>query len=283
MKNLLTSICLIFLISIGAKAQEMSCCSMSTDNSATARFASLGSDDGFSRSHLNPLPYVHYSEKGKMITMKASDGKDAKAYFIKSTRNSEKYLFVFHEWWGLNGHIQKEADKYAEIFPDVNILAIDLYDGKVADKREDAASYMQSLSDARARAIVNAALSFAGKNAKIATIGWCMGGGWSMQASLMAGKQNIGCVIYYGMPEKDVDKLKTLQGDVLGIFAGKEQWINKDVVADFEANMKKAGKSLQVEMYDAEHAFANPSNPIFDKSAAEDAHNKTVTFLKARF
>ena len=44
--------------------------------------------------------------------------------------------------------------------------------------------------------------------------------------------------------------------------------------------MDKAGKSLSVEMYDAPHAFANPSNPAFDKTASADAYSKTLSFLK---
>lgn len=103
-----------------------------------------------------------------------------------------------------------------------------------------------------------------------------------MQATLTAAKQAVACVIYYGMPEEDVEKLKTLNCDVLGIFATKEKWINQDVVKKFEVNMKEAGKNLTVKNYDADHGFANPSNPIYDKVASEDAYKNTVAFFKAR-
>jgi carboxymethylenebutenolidase len=275
---------LVFVFATMGKSQDMTCCAMASGGpNATASFASLGADESFARSHLSPRPYVHYSTTGKMVKFPTNDGKEANAYLVKSQKPSNKYLFVFHEWWGLNGHIQKETDKYAETFPDVNIIAIDLYDGKIASKSDEAAQYMQSLKEERARAIVSGAITYAGKDARIATVGWCMGGGWSLQAALMAGKQSIATVIYYGMPEKDVEKLQMLNSDVLGIFAGKEKWINKDIVAEFESNMQKAGKKLTVEMYDAEHAFANPSNPIYDKAAADDAHNKTVAFLRSKF
>jgi carboxymethylenebutenolidase len=46
--------------------------------------------------------------------------------------------------------------------------------------------------------------------------------------------------------------------------------------------MKKADKKLIVKRYDANHAFANPSNPSFDKEAKEDAYQSTLAFLKAR-
>jgi carboxymethylenebutenolidase len=141
---------------------------------------------------------------------------------------------------------------------------------------------MQAVNDDRARAIVNGAIAYAGTNAHIATIGWCFGGGWSLQTSLLAGKKAVACVMYYGMPEQDVNKLKTLNADVLGNFANKDQWINPKVVAKFDADMKAAGKKVYLHQYDADHGFANPSNPIYNSDATKDAYANTLVFLKAR-
>jgi carboxymethylenebutenolidase len=88
--------------------------------------------------------------------------------------------------------------------------------------------------------------------------------------------------MYYGMPEKSVDKLETLHSDVLGIFANKDQNITPAVVDDFASNMKKAGKTLILYRYDAVHAFANPSNPGYDKAAREEAYKHSMAFLKER-
>jgi len=129
---------------------------------------------------------------------------------------------------------------------------------------------------------VKGAINYAGKNAKIGTVGWCFGGGQSLQATLTAGKQAVATVMYYGMPEDNVERLKTLSNDVLFIFAVKDKYINADVVKKFEGNMKAAGKNLTVKTYEADHGFANPSNPIFDKTSAEDAYRNTIEFFKAR-
>jgi len=125
------------------------------------------------------------------------------------------------------------------------------------------------------------ALAYVGKEAKIYTIGWCFGGGWSFQASLLAGKQAAGCVMYYGQPEKDQTKLKALNTDVLFIAATQNQWINKEVVSTFEKDMKSAGKKLTVKNYEADHAFANPSNPKFSKVLAAEAYSQTLAFFRA--
>ena len=56
--------------------------------------------------------------------------------------------------------------------------------------------------------------------------------------------------------------------------------ISKEVVNTFEANMKEAGKNISLYRYEAGHGFANPSNPVFNKDAAADAHTKAIQFLK---
>jgi carboxymethylenebutenolidase len=91
------------------------------------------------------------------------------------------------------------------------------------------------------------------------------------------------CVMYYGMPESDVARLKTLNSDVLGIFALQDNFINPGVVRIFQENMKVANKNLILKNYDAVHGFANPSNPKFDKVATEDAYKTTLEFFRARF
>ena len=88
--------------------------------------------------------------------------------------------------------------------------------------------------------------------------------------------------MYYGMPEQDINKLKTLHCAVLGNFANKDGWINPKVVAKFDSSMKVAGKKLYLHQYDADHGFANPSNPIYNSEATKDAYANTIAFLKPR-
>jgi len=153
----------------------------------------------------------------------------------------------------------------------------------VAMNRQEASSYMQGVKTERAQAIINGAVAHVGANAKIATVGWCFGGGWSLQSAILGGKQTVGCVMYYGMPEKNTDNLKKLNSSVLGIFASKDGWIGPDVVATFQKNMLKAGKELTVHSFSAQHAFANPSNPQFDKAATQVAMQLTINYLKKCF
>ena len=251
--------------------------------SATDKFAVFASNKKFNRDHPSPLPYVHESAAGgEMITFKTTDGTDANAYLIKAKTKTDNWVFVFQEWWGLNDHIKREAENLFNDLGNVNVLALDMYDGKLATDPQTAGKYMGEFKQERGNEIVRGALTYAGENAKVATVGWCFGGGQSMQATLAAGKQAVACVIYYGMPEGDVERLKTLNCDVLDIWPTQDKWINKEVTEKFQKNMAAAGKKLTVKSYEADHAFANPSNPKHNKEFTADAYKSTLEFFKAR-
>ena len=262
---------------------SQSCCQLAFASNE-GNMAGFTTDASFVSSHQLPLEYTHNSVVGgTMITFKTTDATDANAYVVKSKIKSNKWLFVYQEWWGLNDHIKKQADiLYNEMGGNVNVLAIDMYDGKIATTREDAAKYMQGADEKRLENIVNGALVYAGKKAKVASIGWCFGGGWALKSAILSKKQAVGSVMYYGMPVQDVEKLKTLNCEVLGLFA-TEEWISKKIIEEFAANMKKANKSLNYKIFEAEHAFANPSNPKFDEKAATEANAMAVKFLKEKF
>lgn len=256
---------------------QTSCCSKPP---ATETFAMLTQDKKFVSAHLEPLPFSLDAPLGKEVSFKTADGAEGFGYEIKATKESNYYLFVIHEWWGLNDYIKQEAEKYHKALGNVNVIAIDLYDKKVATTRDSAAKYMQSVRKERAEAIIKGALDYAGAKAEIATVGWCFGGGWSLQASMLAGKNARACIMYYGMPEQEQAKLENLFCPVLMIWPTKDEWINKDVVTKFQATMQRAKKDLKVKSYKADHAFANPSNPKYNKEFAEDAFKSSIGLLK---
>lgn len=265
------------LVSSNLAFSQKSCCAKPE---STEAFAMLTHDKKFVATHLDPTPFTLSNPIGQNISFKTPDGKEGYAYEIKAATPTNNYIFVIHEWWGLNDYIKQESEKLFSTLGNVNVIAIDLYDKKVAAVKDSAAKYMQSVKNERAEAIIKGVLSHVGNKANIATIGWCFGGGWSMQTTLLAGKQSKACVMYYGMPEEKIEKIKTLNAPILFVWPEQDQWINKDMVSKFETNMKAAKKSLEVKAYNADHAFANPSNPKYSKEFAEDAFKNATQFIQ---
>jgi carboxymethylenebutenolidase len=278
MKKLLLFTLFISFATMAFGQSKMACCKQS----ATEQFAMLASDKKFVMAHPKPKPIHFQSSIGKPITYATPDGKTADAYELKAKNPTNNYILVIHEYFGLNDYVKKESEEIYNDLGNVNIIDLDLYDGKSTTDRAEAAKLMQAVKDDRADAIIKGAITLVGPKAHIATLGWCFGGGWSLQASLLAGKQAVACVMYYGMPEQDINKLKTLHTDVLGNFGNLDQWITPKVVAKFAEDMKAADKKLYLHQYDANHAFANPSGPNSNPAAAADAYKNTIAFYKER-
>ena len=167
MKNtflLLGAALLGFAPAASAQTKLASCCARPA---ATEAFAMLATNKDFSGGHEAPLPY-EYLGAGSVIEYPTADGRTAKAFELKSATPSTKYLFVIHEWWGLNDYIKKEAATYAAELPGVNIIALDLYDGKIATTPTEAGERMQEVKTERAAAIIQGAQAYAGADARFA-------------------------------------------------------------------------------------------------------------------
>jgi carboxymethylenebutenolidase len=259
------------------KAEVISC----MDNETLQAYQIEASTSKFAAMHIAPIKANPADLLGKMISYDAADGKQANAYFIPAKKKTKKWLIVIQEWWGLNDHIKLEADKYYTDLGDVNVIAVDMYDGKVAATPDSAMKLMRGADMKRMTAIMQATIQHAGSDASIYSVGWCFGGMWSLQTAILAGSQAKGSVMYYGRPETNLEKLKTIQCDIIGFFGNQDQAPSPTMVNDFENNMKLAGKNLSVNRYEANHGFANPSNPSFNPTATADAYVKAIAFLKA--
>lgn len=190
-------------------------------------------------------------------------------------------LIVIHEWWGLNENVETMARMLAG--PGYTALAVDLYGGKVATAAEGARTLMERVDEADAKSNLRQAhdyLERERKAPKIGVIGWCFGGGWSLQTALLLPDQIDAAVIYYGQLVTDRDRLATLEIPILGLFGADDQGIPVAGVREFEAALKALGKDADIRVYDgAGHAFANPSGTRYQPDAAKDAWDRTLAFF----
>jgi carboxymethylenebutenolidase len=190
-------------------------------------------------------------------------------------------IVVIHEWWGLNDNIKHWSDRLATA--GYAALAVDLYGGVVATTPDEAMKAMKAVDQQKALTTLKAAVDFLATDPRItattkAVIGWCFGGGYSLQTALNVPGLD-GVVMYYGQLETDPQKLAAIKGRLLGIFGNRDKGIPPEKVAEFDAALKQAGVRHEIHQYDAEHAFANPSNPKYDEKSAADAWTHVLAFL----
>jgi carboxymethylenebutenolidase len=222
---------------------------------------------------------------GQTIRYGEVGGVPVEGYLVrpKAARGRLPGLIVIHEWWGLNDNVRDEAARLAaEGFV---VLAVDLYAGKVATQPPDAMKLAQALTANPGPAEENLRAAYAWldeveKAPRIGTVGWCLGGRWSLRTALLLPDQVDATVIYYGTVKADEGELARLQMPILGLFASQDRVVPAATVTAFEATLKRLGKDVDIHMYEgAEHGFANPSGTAYEPGAAEDAWRLTTAFL----
>ena len=231
------------------------------------------------------LTLTAFAADGKSVSYKSGDENVQGVLYAPSGNGPFPALIVIHEWWGLNDWVKEQASKLAD--QGYVTLAIDLYRGKVATTPDMAHEIMRGVPDDRAARDLHAAVEFlaaqsnVSKN-KIGAIGWCMGGGYALNAALHESTLKA-AVINYGHLATDPAQLASINAAILGIFGGKDRGIPVDDVNKFADALKKAGKKVEIKIYpDAGHAFENPNNKEgYRADDAADAWKRTVAFLAA--
>lgn len=211
------------------------------------------------------------------------DGKDIVGYVAHPKAEIPKAgLIVIHEWWGLNDNVKAMARRLAGA--GYLALAVDLYEGEVAEDRTDASRLARGSGERTEQILDNLNqaiehLRSAGLE-RIGVIGWCFGGGWSLRTALAFPDKVDAAVIYYGRLTTDPDELQSLSSPILGIFGALDEGIPVATVRDFQAALESLDKEAAIHIYeDADHAFANPSGTRYNQTAAEDAWAKTLAFF----
>lgn len=218
------------------------------------------------------------------VTYGEAGGKPLHGYAArpKSAKGPLPGVIVIHEWWGLNDNIRAMTRRLAG--EGYQALAVDLYGGAHAENPDDAMKLVNGVLQSPGPAQENlrrAAAWLEGKGAKkLGVIGWCFGGGWSLNTTLLMPDKIDATVIYYGHLETDPAKLAVIKHPVMGSFGAEDKSISADSIHAFESALKKQGTPVDVKIYEgAAHAFANPSGGSYRPEAAKDAWQRTVAFL----
>ena len=219
---------------------------------------------------------------GAMVKIKS--GTDMLDAYLVAPKGAGTHpaVVVIQEWWGLNDQIKSVADTLAG--KGYVALAPDLYRGKVSADPNVAMELMRSLPEPRASGDLAAAFAYLRAHASvgskpIGSIGFCMGGGFSLKLALAEPKL-AACVICYGRLESDPAKLKAINSPVLGIFGGTDQGIPQEMIEGFKTAMEGAGKRVEIKVYpEAGHGFLNPNNPGHRPEESKDAWSRIDAFF----
>jgi carboxymethylenebutenolidase len=229
------------------------------------------------------LALSSFAATSKTVSYKSGDETVQGVLYTPEGKGPFPGLIVIHEYWGLNDWVKEQASRLSD--QGYVALAIDLYRGKVGTTPDEAHELMRGVPEDRAARDLHAAFEFlkSQKNVKadrIGSIGWCMGGGFALDAALQEPTLSA-AVINYGHLATDPGSIQKINASLLGLFGGQDRGIPPDDVKKFEQTLKHMGKKIDVVIYpDAGHAFENPNNKTgYRADDAADAWKRTVTFL----
>ncbi len=243
--------------------------------------AALGADPVFLALHETPLQTDFTPKYGQMVSVGGTP-----AFVVPASKGVHGGIVLFHEFWGLNNQIKETAEKLHEDTGGDGVVAVDLYGGKIGATAAEAGQLMQRVNTDNAKMQIEETVRAIGEQGllggeihRIGTIGYCFGGGWSLQTALSNNDAISACVMYYGSPELDLQRLSDLKAPLLAFYGTQDPRLNPPLVEKFKKALEADHKKFQIFSYDAPHAFANPSNPHFNKEATEDSWKKTIAFF----
>ena len=207
---------------------------------------------------------------------------DGTSGFLAHPSDSGNYpgVIMIHEWWGLNDNIKDMATELAS--HGYVVLAVDLF-GDVATTSDHARELVTSFDQESGTSNMNSAAEFLIENHNVenlGSIGWCFGGGQSLNLGLNNPDMDA-TVIYYGRIVSDTEELSKIDWPVLGIFAEFDQGIPVESVIDFETSLNELSIQNDINIYPGvDHAFANPTGERYAPVESADAWEKTLNFLE---
>jgi carboxymethylenebutenolidase len=219
------------------------------------------------------------------IEYTTADGQRLTGYLATpDTPGPHPAVLLIHEWWGLNHGITVLADALAA--DGYVVFAPDVYRGKLAETIPYALWLRLGTPTEQVYADVDSALTWLRArddvdSQRVASMGFCFGGGHSLQLGMRQSENIALTIIYYGAVVTDPDLLRPLVDGqpVLGIFGEEDASIPTQDVLEFEAALNSLNIENEITIYPGVgHAFLNEDN-YNQPGTANDAWQQTLAFL----
>lgn len=235
-------------------------------------------------------PQATVAPLGTMVEYKSGD-LTLPAYLARPPKQKHApAVLVIHEVFGLNDHIKAVADRiahagYVALAPNFFVRAAAAPPPKDATDTQSIRRAASSIPVEAAIKDMQAGLDLlkADKGVKghLASIGFCMGGGFSYQIATHT-KDLAGAVIFYG--RTPLELVPQVSCPLLASFGGLDKGIPPEGVQAWIDALTKAGKSVDAKIYPAAgHGFFNDTRPTaYNAEAAADAWQRVLKFFHER-
>ena len=220
---------------------------------------------------------------GEMMAFPAN-GHSTAGYLAVPGAGKGPGVLVLQEWWGLVDHIKHVCDRLAgEGFV---ALAPDLYHGQSTKSPDEAGKLFMALNISKAAAdLRGAADALLARpevtSAKVAVLGFCMGGQLALYAGVEFPDRFAAVVDFYGIhPSVRIDPAR-VKVPVLAHFGERDSSVKVADAENLVSRILAGGGRIDAHFYAADHAFFNDTRPtVHNKAAAKLAWERTLEFLR---
>ena len=224
------------------------------------------------------------------VTIRAADGGSFSAYLAAPKSGKGPGLVVIQEIFGVNKVMRDITDAFAAqgyvaMCPDLfwrQEPGIQITDKTEAEWKR-AFALMQGFDQAKGVEDLKATLAALRKHpassGKVGSVGYCLGG---RLAYMMATRSDADCNVgYYPVGIQELlGEAKNIKKPLLLHIAEKDQFVPPEAQAKIKQGLKD-NKLVTIYSYPgADHAFARVGGQHYDKTAADQANQRTAEFLK---
>ena len=223
---------------------------------------------------------------GTHIQLQSADGFKFDAYVAHPAQTPRAAVVVLQEIFGVNDHIRKVADGYAQagylaIAPatfarsktgvELGYTPDDMNAGFALKTAIEALPAPGVIADIQA-AVNHAAATCKGK---VGVVGYCWGGLLTWRSAALVSGLSAAVPYYGGGVTTEAEAQRKPLCPVLAHFGEKDHWIPLETVESF----KKAQPGVEVHVYAADHGFNCDQRGSYNEAAAKVARQRTLDFF----
>ncbi len=219
----------------------------------------------------------------EMVKLAGPDGTNYEA-FAAGSENSKIGILLFHDWFGVSEATKTSATRLAQ--NGARVLAVDLYQGKVAISHDQAQLLMDKLDNDYVQGAIRASMKALWRPGRpIAVIGYSMGGLIALKTAVMNPERVQAVALVYGGGYDDVsnEDIAAYGKPVLVVSGSSDDWSYPELL-NLQDRAHDLGTPVETYVYPgADHAFEqklfNTGNN-FDPQAKDATETILDSFLQ---
>ncbi len=224
------------------------------------------------------VAHAEENPSGRVITLETAHGTHFEAY-AAGPEDAQLAVLLLHDRFGMSPQLREWTERFAGL--GYRALAIDLYDGRRAEKWKHATTIMKAIDPVWSEANVAAGLNYLKpEERKVVIVGWDYGGTQALLATLAAPAAVAATVMYYPTAlVTDQLHLQSIVKPVLVVVAERDEELAAEQILAFKDGMSKTRVEFNVMGLDASRAFINPLSGRYDADATNTVWDVTQDFL----